>query len=69
MTLSLHEQRKKLNHLFDLLINNRTLPEKDFDNAMQQWIYANKKLETKEEKAEFTNTYTKSTWNQIAKYC
>lgn len=46
---TLHQQRKKLNLIFDNLINNKQLSEIDFDKAMQEWITANKKLEAKEE--------------------
>ncbi|MDO6738923.1 hypothetical protein [Wenyingzhuangia sp. 2_MG-2023] len=48
-TLTLHQQRKRLNQIFDAIINNSDLSEKEFDKAMQEWIGANQKLEVKEE--------------------
>lgn len=46
--LTLHQQRKRLNHIFDTLINNTSLSEKEFDKMMQEWIVMNQKLEQKE---------------------
>ncbi|MGY6647341.1 hypothetical protein [Wenyingzhuangia sp. IMCC45574] len=50
--LTLHEQRKRLNQIFDAIISNPHLSEKEYDSAMQDWISANQKLEAKEEKRE-----------------
>lgn len=47
--LTLLEQRKKLNQIFDAIISHPNLSEQEFDKAMQEWISANKKLEAKEE--------------------
>lgn len=47
--LTLHEQRKRLNQIYDILINNNQLTENQFDKAMKEWIVANKRLEVQEE--------------------
>lgn len=46
---SLPQQRKKLNLIFDAIISHPQLPEAEFDQAMQEWIISNEKLEVKEE--------------------
>lgn len=57
--MTLHEQRKRLNQIFDAIISNPHLSEKEYDSAMQEWIVANQKLEAKEElkELEFKGMY------------
>ncbi|MGY5353680.1 hypothetical protein [Wenyingzhuangia sp. IMCC45467] len=48
-TTSLHEQRKKLNTIFNIIIKRKDLPENEFDHLMRLWILENEKLEEKEQ--------------------
>lgn len=50
--MTLHQQRKRLNQIFDAIISNPHLSEKEYDRAMQEWISANQRLEAKEERRE-----------------
>lgn len=61
--LTLHQQRKRLNHIFDSIISHPNLSETKFDKAMQEWVVANKKLEAKEECLECTQNKTDFTSN------
>ncbi|ANW96062.1 hypothetical protein AXE80_07130 [Wenyingzhuangia fucanilytica] len=47
--LSLHEQRKKLNNIYNNIIKRKDLPELEFDHLMRLWISENEKLEKKEQ--------------------
>ncbi|MDO3694889.1 hypothetical protein QVZ41_08535 [Wenyingzhuangia sp. chi5] len=47
--LSLHEQRKKLNNIYNTIIKRKDLPEFEFDHLMRLWILENEKLEEKEQ--------------------
>ena len=51
--LTLHQQRKKLNRIYDNIINLKELPEQEFDELMSLWICENEKLEKKENQFEF----------------
>ncbi|NIJ45258.1 hypothetical protein FHR24_001697 [Wenyingzhuangia heitensis] len=46
--LTLHQQRKNLNRIYDKIINQKELPEQEFDELMGLWISKNEKLEEKE---------------------
>jgi hypothetical protein len=46
--LSLHEQRKRLNDIFNSIIKSKDLPEYEFDHLMRLWIDENEELEKKE---------------------
>lgn len=68
--LTLHQQRKRLNQIFDNIINSRNVSEFQFDTAMAAWIKANKKLEEKEENYDvFQNTTVNyATFNTVQSY-
>ncbi|NJB82762.1 hypothetical protein [Wenyingzhuangia aestuarii] len=66
--LSLHQQRKKLNSIYDNIINQRELPEQEFDELMRLWISENEKLEEKETQFEcyFSTLQTTNNYVQMA---
>ena len=53
----LHEQRKELNNIYNMIVKKTFLPEQEFDYLMALWVTKNKNLEEKE--LRFENKFMK----------
>lgn len=61
--LSLHQQRKKLNNIYNVIIKRKDLPEHEFDHLMRLWIAENEQLEEKEQLFEMNFIHQKNVKN------